>query len=45
MMASIKFYSCEAAIIDIAYISNEIFSLEFCGATEGMYSLTEILND
>ena len=48
MMASIKFYSCEAVIIlmrDIlfVYISNE--SLEFWGATEGMYSLTEIEND
>ena len=48
MMASVKFYSCEIVIIDERYQdcvyqqqNQWRFSLEFWGATEGMYSLIE----
>ena len=51
-VASVKFYSCEAVIIDERYLicvyQQRIqwrFSLEFWEVTEGIYSLTEILND
>ena len=49
MMPSVKFYSCEVVIIDERYLDCVYpqwrFSLQFWGATEGMNSLTEILND